>query len=123
MISRKKIRGSTVRNQAKGVRSSSLAQTVISTNAEILCLPPSQPTNPERERQLEGSNEAQKALGACRLCAYLCGTPQRLLHDKVEHTRLATKVTDRTCLSRAQCPSRLPSLHILGSTTNRLVGF
>ena len=81
--------------------SSSLAQTVISTNAEILCLPPSQPTNPERERQLEGSNEARKALGACRLCAYLCGTPQRLLHDKVEHTRLATKATYRTCLTVA----------------------
>ena len=123
MIWRKKIPTSLVRIRAQGVGSSSPAQRVISTNVEILCLPPSQPTNPERERQLEGSNEAQKALGACRLCAYLCGTPQRLLHDKVEHTRLATKVTDRTCLSRAQCPSRLPSLHILGSARNRLVGF
>ena len=87
----------------------------------MLAAEPADQPSPERERQLEGSNEAQKALGACRLCAYLCGTPQRLLHDKVEHTRLATKVTDRTCLSRAQCPSRLPSLHILGSTTTRLV--
>ena len=94
MIWRKKVPTSLIRIRAQGVGSSSPAQRVISTNVEILCLPPSQPTNPERERQLEGSNEAQKALGACRLCAYLCGTPQRLLHDKVEHTRLATKVTD-----------------------------
>ena len=78
---------------SKSVRSSTPAQTAISTNARILRLKSCRQTKPEQEMRSKGSAEAHTHTAFVRLRAYLACNPQKLLHEQVKHTRLATKAT------------------------------
>jgi len=97
VIWRKNICEPTVRIRAECATSSRLAQRVISTNADFLRLSPKGSTDPGDK-------------------------PEQHLHDQARHSRLTTNPLLDAGLSRAQCPSRLPSLTILESPTFGTVG-